>query len=56
MIALKSENDFFNNIGIEVFPTILLVDTDGNFIYKHEGYSKSSENIIENKISEIIKR
>ena len=40
--------------GVRAHPTTILLDSDGNIIYQHEGYNKGDEEEIEAKIIEYL--
>lgn len=46
-ILLHSDNSYFKNFDISIFPTILVLDRNGNLIFRNEGYSIDQEKTIE---------
>jgi thiol-disulfide isomerase/thioredoxin len=54
-ILLDPENNLMNALNVNVLPTLTIYDSKGKNLYFHEGFTLGDENIIEQKINELIK-
>ena len=54
-IALDPNFEIFNSMNGQVLPYSLLVDKNGNIVYRQTGYVPGDEKKLENEVSKIIK-
>ena len=48
-------SDFKRALGIQMIPYVLIVDGDGNIVYKHNGYTEGAEEELIQKVRELVK-
>ena len=54
-VLLDPNSDFKRALGIQMIPYVLIVDGDGNIVYKHNGYTDGAENELIEKVRELVK-
>ena len=54
-VLLDPNSDFKRALGIQMIPYVLIVDGQGNIVYKHNGYTDGAENELIEKVRELIK-
>jgi len=54
-VLLDANGDFKRALGIQMIPYVLIVDGNGNIVYKHNGYTDGAEEELLNKVRELIK-
>ncbi len=54
-VLLDANGDFKRALGIQMIPYVLIVDGNGNIVYKHNGYTDGAEEELINKVRELIK-
>lgn len=54
-VLLDPNSDFKRALGIQMIPYVLIVDGQGNIVYKHNGYTDGAENDLIEKVRELIK-
>lgn len=54
-MLLDANGDFKRALGIQMIPYVLIVDGNGNIVYKHNGYTDGAEEELINKVRELIK-
>ena len=54
-ILLDPNSDFKRALGIQMIPYVLIVDGNGNIVYKHNGYTDGAENELIEKVRELVK-
>ena len=55
-ILLDTNGDFKRALGIQMIPYTLIVDGQGNIVYKHNGYTDGAENELIEKVRELVKQ
>ena len=54
--VLLDPNSYFERaLGIQMIPYVLIVDGQGNIVYKHNGYTDGAETELIEKVRELIK-
>ena len=53
-VLLDSEQKIMKTYLISVLPTLIIVDSSGEILYTHEGYTSGDEKIIQTKIDELL--
>ena len=54
-VLLDPNGDFKRALGIQMIPYVLIVDGQGNIVYKHNGYTDGAETELIEKVRELIK-
>ena len=54
-VLLDPNSDFKRALGIQMIPYVLIVDSKGNIVYKHNGYTDGAETELIEKVRELIK-
>lgn len=54
-MLLDPNSDFKRALGIQMIPYVLIVDGQGNIVYKHNGYTDGAEVELIDKVRELIK-
>ncbi len=54
-VLFDTGGDIESFYSVDKHPTAILLDSEGNIVYRHEGYNKGDEEIIEAKIVEYLK-
>jgi len=54
-VLLDPNSDFKRALGIQMIPYVLIVDGQGNIVYKHNGYTDGAEVELIDKVRELIK-
>jgi len=54
-VLLDPNSDFKRALGIQMIPYVLIVDGQGNIVYKHNGYTDGAEEELIEKVRELIK-
>ena len=52
-ILLDTNSDFKQALGIQMIPYVLIVDGQGNIVYKHNGYTDGAETELIEKVREL---
>ncbi len=55
-VLLDPNSDFKRALGIQMIPYVLIVDGQGNIVYKHNGYTDGAETELIEKVRELIKK
>ena len=55
-VLLDPSGDFKRALGIQMIPYVLIVDGQGNIVYKHNGYTDGAETELIEKVRELIKK
>lgn len=55
-VLLDPNSDFKRALGIQMIPYVLIVDGEGNIVYKHNGYTEGAEQELIEKVRELIKK
>ena len=55
-ILLDPNGDFKRALGIQMIPYVLIVDGQGNIVYKHNGYTDGAETELIEKVRELLKK
>ena len=55
-VLLDPNGDFKRALGIQMIPYVLIVDGQGNIVYKHNGYTDGAETELIEKVRELIKK
>lgn len=53
-VLLDPNSDFKRALGIQMIPYTLIVDGDGNIVYKHNGYTDGAEEELIEKVRELV--
>lgn len=53
-VLLDPNSDFKKALGIQMIPYTLIVDGQGNIVYKHNGYTEGAEEELIEKVRELI--
>ena len=53
-VLLDPNSDFKQALGIQMIPYVLIVDGNGNIVYKHNGYTDGAETELIEKVRELI--
>ena len=54
-VLLDPNSDLKRALGIQTIPFVLIVDGQGNIVYRHNGYTDGAEEELINKVRELIK-
>jgi thiol-disulfide isomerase/thioredoxin len=54
-VLLDPNSDLKRALGIQMIPFVLIVDGQGNIVYKHNGYTDGAETELIEKVRELIK-
>ena len=54
-VLLDPNSDLKRALGIQTIPFVLIVDGQGNIVYKHNGYTDGAEEELINKVRELTK-
>ncbi len=54
-VLLDPNSEFKRALGIQMIPYVLIVDGDGNIVYKHNGYTEGAEEELIQKVRELVK-
>ncbi len=54
-VLLDPNSDFKRALGIQMIPYTLIVDGQGNIVYKHNGYTEGAESEVLEKVRELVK-
>ena len=54
-VLLDPNSDFKRALGIQMIPYVLIVDGNGNIVYKHNGYTEGAEEELIQKVRELVK-
>ncbi len=54
-VLLDPNSDFKRALGVQMIPYTLIVDGEGNIVYKHNGYTDGAEEELIEKVRELIK-
>lgn len=54
-VLLDPNSDFKRALGIQMIPYVLIVDGNGEIVYKHNGYTEGAEQELIEKVRELIK-
>lgn len=55
-VLLDPNSDFKRALGGQMIPYTLIVDGEGNIVYKHNGYTEGAEEELIEKVRELIKK
>ena len=55
-ILLDPNGDFKRALGIQMIPYVLIVDGQGNIVYKHNGYTDGAETELIEKVRELLNK
>ncbi len=53
-VLLDPNSDFKRALGIQMIPYVLIVDGNGNIVYKHNGYTEGAEEELIEKVRELV--
>ena len=53
-VLLDPNGDFKRALGIQMIPYVLIVDGQGNIVYKHNGYTEGAEEELIEKVRELV--
>lgn len=54
-IVLDPDQDLVNQFNVTVFPTLIVYNKMGEEVFVHEGFNPGDEQLVENKLSELLK-
>ena len=54
-VLLDPNSDFKRALGIQMIPYVIIVDCNGDIVYKHNGYTDGAEKELIEKVRELIK-
>ncbi len=54
-VLLDPNSDFKRALGVQMIPYTLIVDGQGNIVYKHNGYTDGAEEELIEKVRELVK-
>lgn len=54
-VLLDPNGDFKRALGVQVIPYVLIVDGQGQIVYKHNGYTDGAEQELIDKVRELLK-
>jgi len=54
-VLLDPNSDFKRALGIQMIPYTLIIDGQGNIVYKHNGYTDGAEEELIEKVRELVK-
>ena len=55
-VLLDPNGDLKRALGVQLIPYVLIVDGNGNIVYKHQGYTDGAEEELIEKIRELLKK
>lgn len=55
-VLLDPNSDFKRALGIQMIPYVLIVDGNGDIVYKHNGYTEGAEQELIEKVRELVKQ
>lgn len=55
-VLLDPNSDFKRALGIQMIPYTLIVDGNGNIVYKHNGYTEGAEQELIEKVRELVNK
>ena len=55
-VLLDPNGDFKRALGIQMIPYVLIVDGQGDIVYKHNGYTDGAETELIEKVRELLKK
>jgi peroxiredoxin len=55
-VLLDPNSDFKRALGVQMIPYVLIVDGQGNIVYKHNGYTDGAETELIAKVRELLKK
>ena len=55
-VLLDPNSDFKRALGIQMIPYVLIVDGEGNIVYKHNGYTDGEEEELIEKVRELVSK
>lgn len=53
-ILLDPNSAFMNKMNVNSLPTLLILDTEGNEVYRHQGFTRGDERQIEDEIKKLL--
>ncbi len=53
-VLLDPNSDFKRALGVQMIPFVLIVDGQGNIVYKHNGYTDGAEDELIEKVRELV--
>ena len=54
-VLLDPNSELKRQLGIQMIPYVLIVDGQGNIVYKHNGYTEGAEEELIEKVRELTK-
>lgn len=54
-VLLDTDQEIMNDLLVNSFPTLIIINPKGEILYRHSGFSNGDENLIRDKISELLK-
>lgn len=55
-VLLDPNSDFKRALGIQMIPFVLIIDGQGQIVYKHNGYTDGAEEELIEKVRELVKQ
>ncbi|HKJ79505.1 MAG TPA: TlpA disulfide reductase family protein, partial [Prolixibacteraceae bacterium] len=55
-IVLDPDQDLVSQFNVTVFPTLLVFNQNGEEVFVHEGFNPGDDNLIGQKLSELLKQ
>ena len=55
-VLLDPNSDFKRALGIQMIPYVLIVDGEGNIVYRHNGYTDGAEEELIEKVRELVNK
>ena len=55
-VLLDPNSDFKRALGIQMIPYVLIVDGEGNIVYRHNGYTDGAETELIEKVRELVEK
>lgn len=55
-VLLDPNSDFKRALGIQMIPYVLIVDGEGNIVYRHNGYTDGAEEELIEKVRELVSK
>lgn len=55
-IVLDPDQDLVNQLNVNVFPTLIIFDDTGKEVFVHEGFNPGDEKLIQNKLTELLRK
>lgn len=53
-ILLDPNSAFMNKMNVNSLPTLLILDNEGNEVYRHQGFTRGDESLIEEEIIKLL--